>query len=100
MLNINKNHCVAAAIPIGGFASGHMQYDENRLARLAATIAAGLAVKSRFLENASDKERARAEARSLAKVSVIQARHVRAAAQCAAQKGDELEMRYDAADVL
>ena len=77
-----------------------MQYDEIRLAKLAAMVAAGFARNSRLLEDISDKERTRAEARSIAKVSVMVARHIMVASHCAAQKVDELELLYDDADFL
>jgi hypothetical protein len=77
-----------------------MQYDENRLARLAATVAAGLARRSKLLDGIADKEKTRAEARSIAKVSVMVARHIMVASHCAAQKVDELELLYDDADFL
>jgi hypothetical protein len=79
---------------------GCMQYDENRLAQLAATIAAGFALNSGLLADLADKEKTRAEARSIAKVSLLVARHIMVAAHCAAQKVDELELLYDDADFL
>jgi hypothetical protein len=77
-----------------------MQYDENRLAQLAATIAAGFAGKSKLLEDIADKEKARAEARDLARASLMVARHIMASAYCAAKTVDELEILYDDADFL
>ena len=77
-----------------------MQYDENRLAQLAATVAAGLALNSRLLADVADKEKTRAEARNIAKVSLLVARHIMVAAHCAAQKVDELELLYDDADFI
>jgi hypothetical protein len=77
-----------------------MKYDENRLAQLAATIAAGFAGKSKLLEGIADKERARAEARDLARASLMVARHIMASAHCAAKTVDELEILYDDADFL
>jgi hypothetical protein len=77
-----------------------MQYDENRLAQLAATIAAGFVGNSKLLESIVDKEKARAEARNLAKASLMVARHIMACAHCAAQTVDELEILYDDADFL
>jgi hypothetical protein len=77
-----------------------MQYDENRLAELAATIAAGLARNSTLLDDIADKEKTRAEARDLARVSLLVARHIMVAAHCAAEKVDELELLYDDADFL
>jgi hypothetical protein len=77
-----------------------MQYDENRLAALAATIASGLARNSTLLEDIADKEKTRAEARDLARVSLLVARHIMVAAHCAAEKVDELELLYDDADFL
>jgi hypothetical protein len=77
-----------------------MQYDEHRLAELAATVAAGLAHSSAVLDELADKEKTRAEARNLARVSVMIARHIMVAAHCAALKVDELELLYDDADLL
>jgi hypothetical protein len=77
-----------------------MQYDENRLAELAATIAAGFARNSTLLDDIGDKEKTRAEARDLARVSLLVARHIMVAAHCAAEKVDELELLYDDADFL
>jgi hypothetical protein len=77
-----------------------MQYDENRLAELAATIAAGFARNSTLLNDIADKEKTRAEARDLARVSLLVARHIMVAAHCAAEKVDELELLYDDADFL
>jgi len=79
---------------------GCMQYDENRLAELAATVAAGFARNSKLLDDMADKEKTRSEARNLARVSVMVARHIMVAARCAAQKVDELELLYDDADFL
>jgi hypothetical protein len=77
-----------------------MQYDENRLAQLAATVAAGFALNSRLLADVADKEKIRAEARNIAKVSLLVARHIMVGAHCAAQKVDELELLYDDADFI
>jgi hypothetical protein len=77
-----------------------MQYDENRLAQLAATVAAGFALNSGLLAGIADKEKTRAEARNIAKVSLLVARHIMVAAHCAAQKVDELELLYDDADFI
>jgi hypothetical protein len=77
-----------------------MQYDEHRLAQLAATVAAGLAQGRALLDDIADKEKTRAEARNLAKVSVMVARHIMVAAHSAALKVDELELLYDDADLL
>ena len=77
-----------------------MQYDENRLAELAATIAAGFAHNSTLLDDGADKEKTRAEARDLARVSLLIARHIMVAAHCAAEKVDELELLYGDADFL
>jgi hypothetical protein len=77
-----------------------MQYDENRLAQLAATVAAGFALNSELLAGIADKEKTRAEVRNIAKVSLLVARHIMVAAHCAAQKVDELELLYDDADFL
>jgi hypothetical protein len=81
-------------------ALGCMQYDENRLAQLAATVAGGFALNSGLPDGIADKEKTRAEARIIAKVSVMVARHIMVAAHCAAQKVDELELLYDDADFL
>ena len=77
-----------------------MQYDENRLAELAATVAAGFACNSKLPDYIADKEKTRSEAQNLARVSVMVARHIMAASHCAAQKVDELELLYDDADFL
>jgi hypothetical protein len=77
-----------------------MQYDEIRLAQLAATVAAGFARNSGLLSGIADKEKTRAEARNIAKVSLLVARHIMVAAHCAAQKVDELELLYDDADFI
>jgi hypothetical protein len=77
-----------------------MQYDEHRLAQIAATVAAGLAHNSALLKDIPDKEKTRAEARNLARVSVMIARHIIVAAHSAALKVDELELLYDDADLL
>jgi hypothetical protein len=77
-----------------------MQYDEYRLAQLAATIAAGIASNSVTLNDLADKEKTRVGAQNLAKLSVMVARHIMVAAHCAAQKVDELELLYDDADFL
>ena len=77
-----------------------MQYDEHRLAQLAATVAAGFAGSSTLLNDIADKDRKRTEARNLARVSLLVARHIMVAAHCAAQKVDELELLYDDADFL
>jgi hypothetical protein len=77
-----------------------MQYDEIRLAQLAATVAAGFAGNSQLLEGIADKEKTRAEVRNLARVSLMVARHIMVAAHCAAQTVDELELLYDDADLL
>ncbi|HEY4445363.1 MAG TPA: hypothetical protein VGN30_13835 [Steroidobacteraceae bacterium] len=77
-----------------------MQYDENRLAQLAATVAAGFVRNSGLLPGIADKEKTRAEARNIAKVSLLVARHIMVAAHCAAQKVDELELLYDDADFI
>jgi hypothetical protein len=52
-----------------------MQYDEHRLALLAATVAAGFAANSKLLDALTDKKKVRAEARNLARVSVLLASH-------------------------
>jgi hypothetical protein len=77
-----------------------MQYNEHQLAQLAATVAAGLARSSNLLERIEDKEKTRAAARDLARVSLLVARHILVGAYCAAQKVDELELLYDDADFL
>jgi hypothetical protein len=77
-----------------------MQYNEHELAHLAATVAAGLARDSDLLQQSEDKEKTRAAARSLARVSLLVARHILVGAHCAALKVDELELLYDDADFL
>ena len=77
-----------------------MQYDEHELARLAATVAAGLARESNLLRDIHDKDQARGRARDLARLSVMIARHIMAASHAAALKVDELELLYDDADFL
>jgi hypothetical protein len=77
-----------------------MQYNENQLAQLAATVAAGLARGSDLLEQSSDKDKIRTSARELARVSLLIARHILVGAHCAALKVDELELLYDDADYL
>jgi hypothetical protein len=77
-----------------------MQYNEHQLAQLAATVAAGMLQNSDLLAHAADKERTRAAARNLAKVSLMVARHILVGAHCAAQKQDEMELLYEDADFL
>jgi hypothetical protein len=77
-----------------------MQYNEHELAHLAATVAAGLARDTDLLQPSEDKEKARAAARQLARVSLLVARHILVGAHCAALKVDELELLYDDADFL
>ena len=77
-----------------------MQYDEIRLAQLAATVAAGFASHSDLLQGTTDKETTRAEVRKLARISLMVARHILVAAHCAAQTVDELELLYEDADFL
>jgi hypothetical protein len=77
-----------------------MQYNEHELAHLAATVAAGLARDSDLLPQGGDKEKTRAAARDLARVSLLVARHILVGAHCAALKVDELELLYDDADFL
>ena len=77
-----------------------MQYNEHQLALLAATVAAGLARGSTLLEQIEDKEKTRAAARNVARVSLLIARHILVGAHCAALKVDELELLYDDADFL
>jgi hypothetical protein len=77
-----------------------MQYNENQLAQLAATVAAGLARGSNLLEQSGDKDKIRASARELARVSLLVARHILVGAHSAALKVDELELLYDDADYL
>jgi hypothetical protein len=77
-----------------------MQYNEHELAHLAATVAAGLARDSDLLQQGQDKEKVRAAARDLARVSLLIARHILVGAHCAALKVDELELLYDDADFL
>jgi hypothetical protein len=77
-----------------------MQYNEHQLAQLAATIAAGLARGADLFEPIADKEKTRAAARNLARISLLVARHILAGAHAAALKVDELEMLHDDADFL
>jgi hypothetical protein len=77
-----------------------MQYNEHELAHLAATVAAGLGRDSDLLQQSEDREKARAAARQLARVSLLVARHILVGAHCAALKVDELELLYDDADFL
>ena len=77
-----------------------MQYNEHQLAQLAATVAAGLARGTDVLQPGEDKEKIRAAARHLARVSLLVARHILVGAHCASQKVDELELLYDDADFL
>jgi hypothetical protein len=77
-----------------------MQYNEHQLAQLAATVAAGLACGSELLDQSEDKEKIRASARAVARVSLLIARHILVGAHCAALKVDELELLYDDADFL
>jgi hypothetical protein len=77
-----------------------MQYNEHQLAQLAATVAAGIAQGSDLLEVAVDKEKTRATARQLARISLLVARHILVGAHCASLKVDELELLYDDADFL
>jgi hypothetical protein len=77
-----------------------MQYNEHQLAQLAATVAAGLARGSLLLDEIEDKEKTRAAARNVARVSLLIARHILVGAHCAALKVDELELLYDDADFL
>jgi hypothetical protein len=77
-----------------------MQYNEHQLAELAATVAAGLARGSDLLSHSGDKEKIRASARELARVSLLIARHILVGAHNAALKVDELELLYDDADYL
>jgi hypothetical protein len=77
-----------------------MQYNEHQLAQLAATVAAGMARATDMFGQSEDKEKTRAAARQLARVSLLVARHILVGAHCAAQKVDELELLYDDADFL
>jgi hypothetical protein len=77
-----------------------MQYNEHQLAQLAATVAAGILNRPELLGRSDDKEQVRAAARSVAKVSLLVARHILAGAHAAALKEDELELLYDDADFL
>jgi hypothetical protein len=97
---IRKNNGATAGQKTRRRASGHMQYDENRLAQLAATVAAGLVRNLDLTVALADKQRARAEARSLARVSLMIARHIMVGAHCAAQKVDALEILYEDKDFL
>ena len=78
-----------------------MQYNEHQLAQLAATVAAGLAREPRICwTTVADREKTRAAARHLARVSLLVARHILVGAHCASLKVDELELLYDDADFL
>jgi hypothetical protein len=77
-----------------------MQYNEHQLAELAATVAAGLVRGSDLLDFSSDRDKIRASARELARVSLLIARHILVGAHAAALKVDELELLYDDADFL
>jgi hypothetical protein len=77
-----------------------MQYNEHQLAQLAATVAAGFAGASDLLNAVGDKEKTRASARNIARLSLLVARHILVGAHCAALKVDELELLYDDADFL
>jgi hypothetical protein len=77
-----------------------MQYNEHQLAQLAATVAAGLARGANLLDQSEDKEKIRAAARDLARVSLLVARHILVGAHCAAQKVDELELLHGDADFI
>ena len=77
-----------------------MQYNEHQLAQLAATVAAGMLRETDLLNSQGDKQRVRAAAREVAKVSLLVARHILVGAHVAAQKEDELELLYDDADFL
>jgi hypothetical protein len=77
-----------------------MQYNEHQLAQLAATVAAGMLPETDLLNRQGDKERVRASAREVARVSLLVARHILVGAHVAAQKEDELELLYDDADFL
>ncbi len=77
-----------------------MQYNEHQLAQLAATVASGLVRNADLLQQSSDREKVRASARELARVSLLVARHILVGAHCAALKVDELELLYDDADYL
>jgi hypothetical protein len=77
-----------------------MQYNEHQLAELAATVAAGLARGSELLDPSCDRDKIRAAARELARVSLLVARHILVGAHAAALKVDELELLYDDADFL
>jgi len=53
-----------------------------------------------LLPQSADKEKTRAAARNLARVSLLVARHILVGAHSAALKVDELELLYDDADFL
>ena len=95
-----KSNAELRLVKTGGWVLKAMQYDENRLAQLAATVAAGFVGNSRLLDGIADKEKTRADVRNLANVSLMVARHIMVAAHCAAQKVDELELLYEDADYL
>lgn len=77
-----------------------MQYNEDQLAQLAATVAAGMLRDTALLNSQGNREEVRACAREVAKVSLLVARHILVGAHVAAQKEDELELLYDDADFL
>jgi hypothetical protein len=77
-----------------------MQYNAHQLAQLAATVAAGLARDANLLPQSEDRDKTRAAARNLARVSLLVARHILVGAHCAALKVDELELLYEDADFL
>jgi hypothetical protein len=77
-----------------------MQYNEHQLAQLAATVASGLVRGTDLLQQSGDKDKVRASARELARISLLVARHILVGAHCAALKVDELELLYDDADYL
>jgi hypothetical protein len=77
-----------------------MQYNEHQLAHLAAMVATGFAESSQLLDFVTDREKARAKARDVARVSLLVARHIMAGAHNASMKEDGLELLYDEPDFL
>jgi hypothetical protein len=63
-------------------------------------VASGLVRDADLLQQSSDRDKVRAAARELARVSLLVARHILVGAHSAALKVDELELLYDDADYL
>ena len=79
---------------------GFMQYDEIRLAQLAATVAAGFARDSKLLSDSRTRSRRAPKPETSPKSSLMVARHIMVAAHDRRTKVDELELLYDDADYL